>query len=357
MTAEPEIEGGGRRATGMLERPVRRVISWWWQSFLRVPLAGKIAGANALLILTMGGALTWHIHSTRPEIGFAVLVILMFSFGANYVLVRSALKPVRELERVAGRAQMGDLDARVPPSETADRELADLADTLNTLIATVASDRRRLHQYATDSAAASDGFRQRLGHELHERMAQRATAVLLQLSALSRECSTAASRDRAEHAAESMSELVEEIRSLAVAVHPPALDQLGLVPALRSLATRAAAELGIDVSVGGVDRLPLEPTGRAVLYAVVREAIELAAERGCTQVAIELRPEPNAVNIQILDDGLASPDGEVRHRDFLLLRDRLELLGGALHTRHTPGVGAHINVTLPKAEVATCLKS
>lgn len=340
-----------------LARPFRAVVAWWWHSFLRVPLAGKISGANALLVIMAGGALAWHLHSTRPEIGFVVLVMMILSFGANYLLVRSALRPVRELERVASRAQTGDLDVRVPPSDTADRELADLADTLNTLIATVASDRRRLHQYATDSAAASDGFRQRLGHELHERMAQRATAVLLQLSALVRECTSPTARGRAEIAVEGMSQLVEEIRSLAVAVHPPALDRLGLVPALRSLAVRACTELGIDVTVQGAELLPLEPTGRAVLYAVVREAIELAAERGCTQVAIELTPGPTAVNIQILDDGRAEPAAEERRRDFFLLRDRVELLGGALQTRHTPGVGAHINVTLPKAEEIACLKS
>src|SRR5215203_2216686 len=99
--------------------------------------------------------------------------------------------------------------------------------------------------------------RSELAHELHEHVAQALAAVLFGLDGLAR-------RDNSEEAASTIASLrghvadtLEYCTDLAVELRPPLLDQLGLVPALESLAQRTgAARVSVVPALSGSSLAP-----------------------------------------------------------------------------------------------------
>jgi signal transduction histidine kinase len=143
---------------------------------------------------------------------------------------------------------------------------------------------------------------------------------------------------------------VADIRRLVYELRPPALDDLGLLGALREQATRAT-QAGLEVCVEAP--APLEPLSAAVEVAAYRIATEAltnvvrhAQARRC---AITLRRGEELV-ITVSDDGSGilsdAPHGIGRHS----MRERAEELGGSCTVASLPGGGTRVTARLPMTE-------
>src|ERR1044072_7361236 len=90
----------------------------WLRAILGVPLEQKVLGAN-FVVLAIGLGLLFsplnggHIRWADTTVLFAALSV---GTMASYALVRSALRPVKELERIAHKVSLGRVSERVPPS-------------------------------------------------------------------------------------------------------------------------------------------------------------------------------------------------------------------------------------------------
>ncbi len=120
-----------------------------------------------------------------------------------------------------------------------------------------------LHQLSTRLLQLQDEERRRLGRELHDSLAQSVLAVNLNLAQAARSLSSTDERSR--HAlAEARRVLVEmsrEIRTLSYLLHPPLLDELGLVSAISEYAEGFSERSGIKLNLeiqAGFARLPQE---------------------------------------------------------------------------------------------------
>src|SRR6478735_11967609 len=92
---------------------------------LRVPLLAKLAGANILIVLSalVGVAIERRVSFSNnlvPILGIALATSLV----VNLALVYVALRPLSDLERTATQLADGDMEARVPDSILADRDIA-----------------------------------------------------------------------------------------------------------------------------------------------------------------------------------------------------------------------------------------
>jgi len=114
------------------------VQSDWRQRLLRMPLIGKLLGANMLIAMA---ALTVSAVFGHPGLFALVCLALGVSFVANALLVRLALLPLDGLQDVAQQVSDGDFSARVPTSPIADRQIGELGETFNRLLSRVESDR------------------------------------------------------------------------------------------------------------------------------------------------------------------------------------------------------------------------
>jgi signal transduction histidine kinase len=171
-----------------------------------------------------------------------------------------------------------------------------------------------------------------VSHRLHDELAQSLAFVLLGLDGLERRVPAADARTIARLRGE-LAEALGVCIQVAVSLRPPILDQLGLAPAIRSIAHRMdAGAVSIDPRLAAAALGPELETG---VYRVVQEALEVADAPG--GLSVSLQAERHELELSIsLADGAAGELGA--------LEARVELLGGRLEQS---GRAMAIRIPLP----------
>jgi two-component system, NarL family, sensor histidine kinase DevS len=186
--------------------------------------------------------------------------------------------------------------------------------------------------------AEQERERSDLAHQLHDQLAQSLGAVLLGLDGLeSRVHPSEAARIGALRA--QLAEALSLCTELAADLRPAVLDQLGLPPALETLARRQRAEhVSVDPALAAAR---LEPELETEVYRTVEEALR-ALGAGC-DLTLTLDAHGEAVLVSV------RPSGDKREIDDLAQIDaRMEPLGGTLQ------VGVHeLTVRIPLAGTAS----
>jgi signal transduction histidine kinase len=189
---------------------------------------------------------------------------------------------------------------------------------------------------------AADAERRRVGRDLHDGAQQRLMAVgnLLRLArtkAVNPEVAGVL-----QVAGDELSEAHADLRDLARGLHPVALSERGLVRALENLAGGCDMTVTLDV---GAEGLPEEI--ELATYFVVSEALANATKHsGATSVEVLVAPEPDALLIEVADDGRGGADagaGTGLHG----LADRIDALGGRFEVDSPAGAGTLLRARLP----------
>jgi signal transduction histidine kinase len=132
-----------------------------------------------------------------------------------------------------------------------------------------------------------------------------------------------------------------ELREFAHGVHPGALTDGGLMPALAQLSERSPIPVAVT---GDVPRLtaPVE----AALYFVCSEALANAAKHArASRISVEVRQDTDRVVVAILDDGAGGASPE-RGSGLRGLADRVQALGGQLRVESPPGAGTRVSAEI-----------
>jgi signal transduction histidine kinase len=268
---------------------------------LRVPLAVKLVGANALALLMLSSA--WMYLDAYVHRGI-VLGIAAAALLAHVVLVIVALGPVHDLEKLAAKVWGGDYAARFMDSSVADEEVVRVGTMFNTLLDGLSADRARMRTLAEEVVAVGDRERAALARELHDSTAQRLAALLLQISAVAREVKDPEIAQRLADLREAAADMTEEVRLLASSVHPRVLDDLGIVAAVKKLARDTERATGLEVRVKSPDVIDVPQAIGSVLYRVAQEAVRNATTHaGARSVRLSIHRSPDLVSVQITDDG------------------------------------------------------
>jgi signal transduction histidine kinase len=355
VTIEPTRTSAGstaRRARRLPELP--RLA----ERALRVPLLGKLAGANLVIVVAALLAVVAERRSLLPGSPVSILgVALGLSLVVNLALVYVALRPLTDLEATAARVSAGDLEARVAPSVLADRDMARVGTTLNTLLDRLTEDRARVRRLAAQVISAQDEERARVARELHDSTAQMLAAVMLQLGVAAKESTSPALDARIATLREMASEALEEVRSLSHTIHPRVLDDLGLAAALEWLARQSREQDALDVEVyandaGGpsISKLPA-----SVLYRVAQEALRNAVRHArARRVELWLRHAPGIATLEVVDDGAGFDVRGAEERrpgmGLFSMRERVGLVNGTLEVTSAPGRGTRVVATVPVTE-------
>ena len=338
------------RAPGRAWRPPR-----WMRPFLRVPLAGKLVGANALVVAAAGWALLAQGATEGP--GPILALALIVGVVLNYGLVRLALIPLHELEAAAERVWRGDLDARVASSPLADPEMARIGRTVNQLLDGLAGDRERMRELAAAAIEAADAERARLARELHDSTAQTLAALTLQLSAAARDSRDPELAERLALMREIAGTAIDEVRALAHSVHPRVLDDLGLVAALEWLARQVRERSPLDVRVSAdaeAARAASEADRHvtAALYRVAQESLRNVERHAQARSArLSLTATEGVLRLEIEDDGGGFDVAEAESRrpgmGLFSMRERIGLVDGAFLVESAPGEGTRVMASVP----------
>lgn len=333
------------------------------KTLLRMPLLYKILVANALIVVAgavIGTALTARL--ARAGLGTGELVVLMASAGVllsvlvNAVILRVALSPLREVETTARAVEGGRWNARARRSAVADRDLARLIRVMNGMLDRVETQRETLRKVAERALGAAERERERVARDLQDDIAQRLAALLIRLRVAVR-IEDPEERGRAMEALrEELAGAVERVRRYARDLRPPALGDLGLVPALEGLARRAREE-GVDVRVEAEpEGERLAPGDELALYRMVQEAFLNAlrhASAGEIVVRVLRRPGGEVV-AEVEDDGVGFDPAAAQEAGEAVglagLQERAGYVGGLVEVKSAPGRGTRIRITLPPAQ-------
>jgi signal transduction histidine kinase len=192
---------------------------------------------------------------------------------------------------------------------------------------------------------AGENERRRLERNLHDGAQQRLVSVShhVELARRRLDIDVESARSLLAAAAAQLGEAHEELRELARGIHPVALEQRGLRPALESLANRSPVPVElVDVPV---ERLP--GSVEVALYYVAAEALtNVAKYAAASQATVTVRRGDDAVVAEIADDGAggASLEGGTGLRG---LADRVEALSGRLELESPAGGGTVVRAIVP----------
>lgn len=333
---------------------------------LRVPLFYKILIANALLVL--GGAvigITLTTQFVRAEPGRSpVMLAGALALGGvaatvlvNALILRVALRPLEALEEAAARVQQGDLDARAPVSPVADRELDRLTSTFNGSLDAAARYRERLREVAARALTAAEEERKRIARELHDETAQLLAALLIRARVVRNAGDPAALDALLEDMRRDIGAALEGVRRFARGLRPPALDELGLVPAIgahvRSIQEIGAVEVTLDADE--IDRGELAPEAELAIYRIVQEALSNVLRHAQARTAhVNVRREGGELVVTVEDDGRGFDPGRVGTAGLGLfgMNERASYLGGRVEVDSIPGRGTRVTAAIPFADAA-----
>jgi signal transduction histidine kinase len=327
----------------------------WVERLLALPLAGKLAGASTLVVVAAVAAML-VVHVDIPHNGQTLLITaaaLITSLAVKIALVCIALRPLHELEATAERVSRHELDARVPPSLLADRDMARVGRTFNRVLDDLIADRARMRRLASEVIREGDRQRALVSRELYDSAAQALAALMFEVTAAARDSRDPALAERLEHIHAFAVEVLDEVRLLAQRVHPRILDDLGLGVALDRLARNVRETTGVRVEVEGTsDVAHVPPSAATPLYRVAEEAVSNALRHGSPRsVGIRLERDEFAVRLQVTDDGdgfdpAAPPSGQPGVGVFTM-RQRVALAGGIFEIDSRPGGGTVVSATIP----------
>ena len=207
-----------------------------------------------------------------------------------------------------------------------------------------------------------DEERRRIARELHDSTGQKLAAMGMLLNDLSSKVQDNAKGARALKDLEDLLEGAHrEIRTIAQLLHPPELDLLGLVSAMRTLIEGFSERSGIPVDFEAPSEMKSLGDGDLTLFRVVQECLtNVHRHSGAKRAKIRLSETPEAVTLEIGDDGRGmagkfdpeevQDSGEGRFGVGILgMKERLSQLGGTLEIS-SKGKGTLVRAVLPKAQ-------
>jgi GAF domain-containing protein len=256
----------------------------------------------------------------------------------------SVASPIVVEGRLWGVLFLHARQARQPFPHDAESRLTGFTELVATAIANAES-RSELAASRRRIVAASDQARRRIERDLHDGTQQR--LVSLSLAARMAQADEAAGRGELRahlsRIAAGLADAVTELQELSRGIHPAALSERGLGPALRALARRSAVPVDLDVTTTA--RCP-EPVEVAAYYAASEALANAMKHAQASYVEISLAIRDGRLLLSVRDDGIGGAD-PARGSGLAGLTDRVEALGGSIRLRSATGTGTHLTVDLP----------
>ena len=313
-----------------------------------MPLLWRVFAINAAVLVVGAVLLVLTPATVSPEVRAIEAIVLAGGVAAalavNLLLVRRTLGP---LERLAG------LMRRVDPLQPGHRvavdgslpEVAALSSAFNDMLERLERERRDSGRRAL---AAQEEERRRVARELHDEVGQTLTGVVLQLQALAGQAPPEL-REQVVTAQESARAGVEDMRDIARGLRPEALDELGLRPALVSLAAAFADRTGLRVRrrLGGdLPALPRET--ELVIYRVAQESLtNVARHAEARGVEVLLERCDGAVILRVRDDGRGLDGAASAGEGIRGMTERAMLVGGRLAIAPVAAGGTEVRLEVP----------
>lgn len=212
---------------------------------------------------------------------------------------------------------------------------------------------KKLRESSHQNLLALETQRKEISHELHDKISQVLIGINVRLAIFTR---TAGIDPQA---MAPVRELVEKsvriVHDYARELRPAMLDQLGLIPTLRTYINDIPKRKGRKILFTASPKVEaLDNDKRTVLYRVAQEAlVNVAKHSHARNVSVTLHHVRGGVCLEITDDGKAFDvdllsSSQWSHRLGLTgMRERVEMVKGVFSIISTPGKGTTIRAVIP----------
>lgn len=306
---------------------------------------GLFVGSVALLLFSLGA--WWHASRlTRPleELTIAAQAIGGGSFD----------QPIK----VQGEDELGVLSRNFEEMRRRLQEfIAQRTRWQADLEQEVEFRTKQAHELLGKVISAQEEERKRVARELHDGAAQNLATLLVALDALRNVASPSDNGVRQpllQRVEEEARSALQEVRHLILDLRPTALDDLGLLPTVRSYAESRLSPLRIKLAMSTVGQeRRLDSALETALFRIVQEAINnVAKHAAASRVNIAFSFAEDRVGTVVEDDGkgfdvAAASEGQSGGAGLQGMRERAGLIKGSLSIASTPGGGTHITVIVP----------
>lgn len=288
--------------------------------------------------------------------------LMLLAMAGIWQFSRRITRPVQRLRDAALAVQAGDLTRRVAVDRS--DEIGQLASAFNAMTAELARSGAELQQKEEMRArllqkviTAQEDERKRIARELHDETSQALTSLMVGLKVLEDRCELEAPQEMVAYLRTLTGKTLETVHDLALQLRPSVLDDLGLVPALRRLASdfqrASVASVTFETNLAASPRLPA--TLETTFYRIAQEGLtNVARHAGATAVSLLLEVRSGLLQLILEDNGRGFEptqlDGRGPHDRCLGLfgmRERAALAGGTLAIEASPGHGTTLFVKVP----------
>ena len=205
---------------------------------------------------------------------------------------------------------------------------------------------------------AQETERRRVARDLHDSVNQILSSVKFRLESVEEKVQRKddALRIEVANAKLSLEKAMQEVRRISRNLRPSELDDLGVIPAVRSMCEEFKEVTKIDVDLK-FSRLPetLSPEIEVTMYRIIQEALNNTAKHSeASRLSIHCAKDRSSLTIRIKDNGKgfdqhdpAMNAPENSGTGLLNMKERAAFIGGTVSIRSSPKKGMEIKVQLP----------
>ena len=214
-----------------------------------------------------------------------------------------------------------------------------------------------IHELSQTLMQTQEIERRTIARELHDQVGQMLTTIKLHLSIVQSRVNDPTLSGNIGESISLVDKALGETRQLSLQLRPEALDELGLIPAVRWYLDRQSQLAGLSGHLfveGTNDRLSSQDVESAC-FRLVQEAItNVIRHAKASRIHIIIRGANTSLEISISDDGqgfdpeITSQGRPVSKRLGMLgMRERIDQLHGHLAIHSAPGAGTTVVFKLP----------
>jgi PAS domain S-box-containing protein len=217
-----------------------------------------------------------------------------------------------------------------------------------------------LRQLSSRLMRMQDEERRRIARELHDSLGQELAAAKMTVDGIPSQTSVQCKDQSALDASGSIDRALQQVRTMSHLLHPPLLDEVGLVSALRwyleGMTKRSGIETTLEVRPSTFPRLT--PQCETAIFRIIQEALtNIFRHSQATHSSVALIRNADNVAVEIRDNGKGLEEGTAEFRPGTVgvgiggMRQRVEEFGGELRlTNANPGT--IVEVIIPAEEQA-----
>jgi signal transduction histidine kinase len=195
---------------------------------------------------------------------------------------------------------------------------------------------------------AQDDERRRISRELHDGVGQSLVAIKMEIGKLNPNLS-GDDRHTLQEISRMVDEVINEVRTVSLLLHPLSLEVLGLRSSIVEYAKAFQERTGIPIFVDiPLSQPKLEPVIENALFRVVQECLTNVHKHArASKVVVIAGATHSEFQLEVSDDGIGFPDKFCEGVGLRGMRERMKELDGTFRVQSGTLVGTAITAAIP----------